>query len=191
MLPPLRYRSRVCALFVGWMAAALSWTSPLLAQRPASPQAAETPDAAVAEEADAEATSQSEPEEKLPKLEEMVLPTAEQLLRSPPVDWVVLKLRQEVIVVEPVMPRPETLVKMQQAIDEKSRERRNLSGPDLARHREELEAMASLHLRLPDQTDEDDYLLSMKLIEQIIHHEDLMLRRVDELIQENSFDLAY
>src|SRR5690606_3077284 len=88
-------------------------------------------------------------------------------------------------------PRPDTLVKMQQAIDEKSKERRNLSGDALIKHREELEAMHNLRLRLPDQVDEADYLLPMKLVEQIIHHEDLVLRRIDELIKERNFDLAY
>lgn len=132
-----------------------------------------------------------EPDEKLPRLEEMVLPSAGELLRGPKVDWIVLKRNQEVLVVEPVMPRPDTLAKMQSAIDEKSKERRNLSGEALTRHRQELEAMSKLRIRLPDQVEEDDYLLPMKLVEQIIHHEDLVLRRVDALIREQNFDLAF
>ncbi len=132
-----------------------------------------------------------EPEEKLPRLEEMELPSAAELLRGPRLDWIVLKHNEEVLVAEPVTPRPETLLKMQETIDKKIEQRRNLSGDALARHRAEVEELKKLHVRLPDQTDEADYLLPMKLIEQIIHHEDLVLRRVDKLTQEKNFDLAF
>jgi hypothetical protein len=43
----------------------------------------------------------------LPKLIDMPLPTAESLLRDPPRDWIVL-LNQDVLVVEPVLPRAPT-----------------------------------------------------------------------------------
>ncbi len=138
-----------------------------------------------------EGDGEEEPEKELPTLEEMELPSAERLLRGPRLDWIVLKHNEEVIVAEPVIPRPDTLRKMQEAIDEKTEQRKSLSGEALARHRDEVEELRKLHVRLPDQSDEDDFLLPMKLIEQIIHHEDLVLRRVDKLTQEKNFDLAY
>ncbi|MGD9853340.1 MAG: ABC transporter substrate-binding protein [Planctomycetaceae bacterium] len=194
MLRPTTHRRKswLVAIGVGMAAAFVVSSTTAHAQR-AGEAPSQTPNAqGVSDPSAAETDTQPQaPEEQLPKLEEMQLPTAEQLLRDPQMDWVVLKRNQEVIVAEPVTPRPDTLLKMQTAIDERSKQRRNLSGEALAKHREELDAMSKLRVRLPDQAEEDDYLLPMKLIEQIIHHEDLVLRRIDELIKQEKFDLAY
>ena len=154
-------------------------------------------DAATEEATNAEASEEEDPgatdeeaELELSTLEEMELPSAEQLLRGQPVDWIVLKQDQDVIVAEPVTPRPDTLGKIQEMIDEKSKQRRTLSGGALAALRDEIEALGNLRLQLVDQL-EDDYLLPVKLIEEIIHHEDLVLRRVDVIIGERDYDLAY
>ena len=64
--------------------------------------------------------AQSDDEELLP-LEEMVRPTAEQLLSDPPRDWLVLT-NDLVMVVEPVYPRPDTLKILAQK--RKSRDRK-------------------------------------------------------------------
>ena len=53
-------------------------------------------------------------EEKLPKYEDMEIPSVQQLLLESPVDWIRLKVSDEVIVCEPVYPRPDTLKKLQQ-----------------------------------------------------------------------------
>ena len=47
--------------------------------------------------------SDSNEVEILPKLEEMQIPTVEELLKKPPVDWVVLE-NDSVLVVEPIYP---------------------------------------------------------------------------------------
>src|ERR1700712_4195718 len=59
---------------------------------------------------------EADSEEPLPKYDEMVLPSAEELLRSKPFDWIVLK-NLKVLVVEPVSPRPDALAKMHSEYD--------------------------------------------------------------------------
>ncbi len=164
-------------------------------QRPAFAQAATgptEPESAPVDETNPEEGEEPAPtEEQLPKLEEMELPSAETLLRQPAVDWIVLKRNDEVLVVEPVTPRPDTLKQMQTTLEAKIKDRRNVSNADLDKYRRELDALSKLSLRLPDQVDEPDYLLDLDRIKQVIHHEDLMLRRIDVLTQEQNFDLAY
>ncbi|MCA9074789.1 MAG: hypothetical protein KDA93_07140 [Planctomycetaceae bacterium] len=154
---------------------------------PAATDSAEDPDT---EEPEVETPTEPEPE-PLPKLEEMEIPSAEVLLREPPVDWIVLKRDDAVIVVEPISPRPNTLRIKQEALDAKIKERQGIPNSGLEAYRKELEEARLLALRLPDQEDEADYLIELDKIKQIIHHEDLMLRRVDILTGEENFDLAY
>ncbi len=64
--------------------------------------------------------SQESTDESLKKVDEMPIPTVEELLTKPPVDWIVLKAprRDEVIVVQPVSPRPDTISKMNKQLDD-------------------------------------------------------------------------
>ncbi|MEZ6145970.1 MAG: ABC transporter substrate-binding protein [Planctomycetaceae bacterium] len=159
----------------------------------AQPPAEATPDAENKEETEASAEN-DEPAteaEPLPTLEQMEIPSAEDLLRKPPVDWIVLERDEEVIVAEPVSPRPDTLRKLQEALEQKIKDRRNVPSNQVEAYRRELERMSKLALQLPDQVDEPDYLLDLDKISQVIHHEDLMLRRIDLLTKEQNFDLAY
>ncbi len=162
------------------------------AQPPAeTPGAEATPDAdPIGEPTTPEGDEEPAPE-PLPKLDEMEVPSPEDLLRKPAVDWIVLERNEEVIVVEPVTPRPDTLRKLEAALDAKIKDRRNVPNNRLEQYRRELDRMGKLALRLPDQVDEADYLLDLDKISQVIHHEDLMLRRIDLLTKEENFDLAY
>ncbi len=62
-------------------------------------------------------TAQDEP---LKKFDEMPIPTVEELLTKPPVDWIVLRppRRDEVLVVQPVSPRPDTVAKMAKQLED-------------------------------------------------------------------------
>jgi hypothetical protein len=173
---------------------------PAAAQTPADPAdtapqsdpAPQTePPAGDADPDDPDAAAQSA-SRSLPTLAQMELPDAEQLLRGERLDWVVLKDQQEhVIITEPVLPRPDTLGKMRAALEAKLKERRNLTGDALEQYRRELEQMAHLQLNLPRQIDETVYEIHLDKVSRIIHHEDQMLMRVDRLIQQENFELAY
>jgi hypothetical protein len=121
----------------------------------------------------------------------MELPSADKLLRGVREDWVVPRGDQKVLVSGPVEPRPDTLNRIRATIEAKGAERRNLRGEALDRFRQEFNELHLIRLDLLDQVDEAEYLIHIDDVEQIIHHEDLILQRVDLLIRESGFDLAY
>ena len=124
----------------------------------------------------------------LPRLAEMKLPSAEELLRGEKLDWIVLSDEEEhVLVTEPVFPRPDTITKMQKALDDKLKERKNLTGEALERFREELDDLAHIEVQMPAQYNETQYRLHMDKVSRIIHHEDQILMRIDRLIQQENF----
>ena len=127
-------------------------------------------------------------EVKYPKLDEMKVPSADELLHGERRDWIVFKT-DEVLVCEPVYPRPNTLEKMQAAIDAYP----SYGGPrdpeSLKRYRERFDRLHHLEIRVPD--DPQPYRLNMRYVAQIIHHEDLMLRRASMLMDEGKLDEAY
>ncbi len=134
---------------------------------------------------------------ELPKLTEMRLPTSDEILRADEdgkaFDWVVLKatLPQDrtVIVVNPIFPRPNTLVQMQE--DYKKVE---ASKPQNQKEREErIDRMKQLQrlvvTLIGDQLTE--YSLPVSTVDEILLFEDLILLRVDELIKEGDIRKAY
>lgn len=121
--------------------------------------------------------------ESLPKLDEMKLPTAAELLNDPPVDWIILKT-DEVLVCKPVYPRPDTLAKMQARIEESFKWPRPANREEIAKQAEKRNALYYIEVFLPG--DAEPYKLHMKHVAEIRHYEDLMLRRVDTLLDESS-----
>lgn len=127
---------------------------------------------------------------ELPKLQDMVLPTAEALLTEAPRDWIVLKT-SEVVVCEPIVPRPDTIAKRRAEIDAKSAERRGKTGEELELIQAELELLQLLIITIPEDTENPEYGLPIVLIDRIIHHEDLVLQRIDALIDEGALPTAF
>jgi tetratricopeptide (TPR) repeat protein len=140
----------------------------------------------------------------LPRLEEMAVPTVDQL-RTSPVDWLVLKGfaksfekggpvdhgRQMVIVVKQVFPRPDTLKKLQTALDAL----RALPPAETAAEREkravQRKELSSLVVTLPGGAAGELYEIPTSVIDFIIYHEDLIVRRAALLIDAGSFREAY
>ena len=167
--------------------AALGWVDQGAAQQQPAAQAGDT-EPAPADEEEPEGQKRTD----YPKLSELKTPTAEDLLHGERLDWVVLQGDDErVIITVPITPRPDTLNKMQKAIDEKLKQRKDLKGEELNKYREELEQLSYISIQMPKQYDETQYELDMKHVAQVIHHEDLMLRRIDILIGEQNFELGY
>lgn len=157
-------------VMVGWPAASHAQNSP--AQ---TPPAEEMP----------------EEDPTLPKLKERAIPTAEQLLNEPPVDWLVLKT-ERVIDCDPIIPRPDTLGKMQQRIEESKKWPRPVGKEELQEHLRKRDALFYLEVSVAgDDEFEPDYHLHMKYISQILHHEDLMLKRVDLLLDDGKTREAF
>lgn len=126
----------------------------------------------------------------LPKLQDLALPSADELLTGDSRDWIVLK-NSEVVICEPIVPRPDTLLKRQQEIDAKILERRGKSPEELERIQAQLDRLRLLVITLPEDTENPEYALPIILIERIIHHEDLVLQRIDALIAEGNIPKAF
>ncbi len=135
----------------------------------------------------ADPPSDTEPEEEeLPKIADMQLPTAAELLArtrdEQRRDWVVLT-NEDVIVAQPIYPRPNTLEKMQQAIDESVKWPRPATPEERDEQRARREALYYVDIALPGE--DDLFQLHRRHISEVIHHEDLMLRRIGKLLDEN------
>lgn len=118
----------------------------------------------------------------LKSIDQMPLPTVAEILKGPPVDWLVLKTLK-VIPVEPVSPRPNTLDEMNRKLKE------SLTGPVTGPKGDELRAQRLLLNYLPVNLPGEpqvDYRIHLRYLREIVHHEDQVLRRTDELIREKN-----
>lgn len=127
---------------------------------------------------------------ELPRLSEMNRPpSAEELLEAEPYDWIVLKQNQAVIVANPVYPRPDTLEKMA-AEREELEASRPQGQQDRARKTQRLEQLKYIEINLKENRAED-YRITANAVEQIISFEQLMLERVDLLLDDGDISRAY
>ncbi len=141
----------------------------VLAQPPATPPAAEE-------------------EPALPKLIDMPLPSAESLLRERPRDWVVLR-NQDVIVVEPLLPRPNTLQIRKEQYEKIVKSKPSEIGPE--NRTRKMYEYERISLTLLEGGVEPDYLIETKHIEKIIYFEDMLLQRATKLLDDKNPALAY
>lgn len=168
-----------CALTAGMYMAVFSSLHPVPAQ-----DATQTQPKANPQQADTESSG-------LPKLDSMQVPTMDVLLKQKPVDWIVLN-NQDVIVAQPVYPRPNTLAEMQKRIDESRNWPRPISETERIDQRNQREQLRHLSVLLPESAgDSSEYLLPMNQIKTVIHHEDLILRRVKLFRQEEKYQAAF
>ena len=134
---------------------------------------------------------------ELPKLTDMQLPSADELLNADEedkeFDWVVLvnpsEADRRVIVVNPIFPRPDTIVKLTEEyklVDN--------SKPQNADEREKriirLKELQRVLVTLPGNY-VITYALPVNQIDRIILFEDLMLQRVDQLLNAGEIRKAY
>ena len=127
----------------------------------------------------------------LPRIQDMELPSAEDLIRNKPVDWVILK-SSEVLVVELVSPRPDTLTRLN-ADYERYQKARAPHAEGEERLREKRRMLQRLQVTLATAVPEEDpdYLVETKIVQKIEYYEDLLLRRASILIDEGKVPLAY
>jgi tetratricopeptide (TPR) repeat protein len=129
--------------------------------------------------------------DELLTLDQMELPSAARLLKGPAVDWILL-INKKVLPVEPVSPRPGTLEALEAAVKKLSRGPVK-KGEDAAARDEEKaarNAVSYLQVALPEG-EERDFKLHMKFIKEFIYYEDLILQRVDRLLDEKQIADAF
>jgi hypothetical protein len=129
----------------------------------------------------------SEEDEKLPMIDQMELPTFQRLMKGPPVDWVVMHSKK-VIECEPVYPRPGTL----EDIDKKVKQvlRKSGDAPETEAAKRKRMALYYLPVTLLEG-EEREYRLHVRYIKEIVYYEDLMLRRIDQLLDDRLVRQAY
>lgn len=135
-------------------------------------------------------TAQEEPEEdnSLPLVTDMARPSDEEFLNGPKRDWIVLA-NDQVLVVEPLQPRPDVLEQIQYELDELIKIRPS-SGRDLEQWREEYDQAQFFRLRILNDRESQLYEIHRRYIKEILHHEDMMILRLNELINSGQYDLA-
>ncbi len=199
--PPLRKGGSLCgfaAFVAGWVILLSSVViaqdkpkdpnpKPAAAAQPAAPKGP----ADKAEEIDQPPPEPDDSEEfrLLPTLEEKSLPSLERLLKGPPLDWIVLIRNNKVMEVEPVSPRPNTLPKVEERV-RKAMEvpLPKANGTDESARNEEKARRREFYklniVLLKNDEDDGEYRIHIQNIRQIIHYEDLMLKRIDFLLDE-------
>jgi hypothetical protein len=117
----------------------------------------------------------------------MELPSFQQLMKGPAVDWIVMHSKK-VLVVEPVYPRPGTL----EDIDQKVKKLMRRSGDPPENDAAKRKRLAAYYLPITlMEGEERDYKLHVKFIKEIVYYEELMLRRIDQLLDERKVRQAY
>ena len=129
----------------------------------------------------------SEEETPLPTIDKMELPSFQRLMKGPPVDWIVMHSKK-VLEVEPVYPRPGTLEDIEARV--KKVMRKAGDPPENESAKQKRLAMEYLRITLMEGEDRD-YKLHRKFIREITYYEDLMLRRVDQLLDDRKVRQAY
>jgi hypothetical protein len=140
---------------------------------------------------DPEETPVEEPagddEPPLPFIDKMELPSFQRLMKGPPVDWIVMHSKK-VLEVEPLYPRPGTL----DDVDQKIRKAARKAGDPPESESAKRKRLAMYYVPITLMEGEDrDYKLHVKFIKEIIYYEDLMLRRVDQLLDDRKVRQAY
>lgn len=162
----------------------LFFPAPILAQ-PATEKPAETP-------AD-EAVKEEENTDSLKSAEEMPVPTAEQFRTMAKfTDWLVLKKDRKVIEILPMyskLPRPGTL----EALDVRIKRGVPKGAKDEKRLRDALTYL-NVTLDLDNKAYKvvnPEYRIQRKLVEEILYWEDMLLKRIDEALDNKQVKLAY
>ncbi len=141
----------------------------------------------VPETVDETTPEEDDESDKLPTIDQMVLPSFQSLREGPPVDWLVLHSKR-VIVVEPVSPRPGTLEDIDQRVKRMMRRPGDPPESDEAKRRR----LAQYYLPITLTEGEDrEYKIHVRFVKEIVYFEDLMLRRIDQLLDDREVRQAY
>ena len=160
----------------------VSWLSILLWMGCVIPTALAQPDPVVTPPPAAEA------ETPLPKLLDVPLPEADELLRGKPTDWIVL-LNKDVLFVEPVTPRPGTLEQLKREFEEL--QRTPVTKIPLEEKLQKLAELQRIQVTLLNDPNDPEYTLETRFIGEIIYFEDQVLRRIQKLYQAGDLNKAY
>lgn len=127
-------------------------------------------------------------EELLPKFAQLPVPATEDLLRGKPSDWIVL-LNDDVLMVEPVSPRPGTLEHLKAQYD--ALQKIPTSQVSLDEKLDRLAQLQRLPVTLQDDSPDPEYTIEVRFISRIVYFEDNIVRRVTLLLDQKDFEPAF
>lgn len=170
--------ARLCVAGCLWLS---TWgvSSQLAWSQPANPATPATPEGTPPAPAD---------EAKLPQLKDVPLPTAEELLRGRPTDWIVLP-NQDVLFVEPVQPRPDTVAKLKEQYE--LLQKVPITQIPLEEKLRKLAELQRLQVTLLTTDDDPEFVLELRYIFEIIYFETQIVRRISKLLDANELIPAY
>jgi tetratricopeptide (TPR) repeat protein len=133
-------------------------------------------------------------DQPLPRLHDLPVPTVEELHKSP-VDWIVLKgptkENELVVVVKLVFPRPDTLKKLQTALDLLRRQPPPSTPAEREKRTAQRNELSKIVVALPGEAEGQLYEIPTNIIDSIVYHEDLIIRRAAALIDGERFRDAF
>lgn len=133
-----------------------------------------------AQEQSTEATDAEEKDtssiEDLPKLEDMVIPSTDDLLLKEPRTWIIL-MAERVIVCGGIRPRPNTLATLEKQIEDLQALPAPASKAEREARSEQFKRLRYIRGTLPGPWENPEFELETRLIKEIWHHEDLLLKR--------------
>lgn len=186
----LPMRSLLAVLFAVWLATAMPAQDAQAPEAPAQPtEPAPAQPSAAQPATDLPTVEPQRPQEQLPRLADLPIPTVEQLLKGPSRDWVILDT-SEVVVTEPIAPRPNTIARVRQEQDVLRAELTKTSGDEREAIRKRVDDMNFLFVVVPDSGSAEEYRLPVRRVVEIRHHEDLMIQRIDMLLSEGQIPPA-
>ncbi|HUG20098.1 MAG TPA: hypothetical protein VMM56_14030, partial [Planctomycetaceae bacterium] len=144
-------------------------------------------DAAAATEPESESRSSVS---DLPLLEDMKIPTMDTLLNEDPVDWIILKIGR-VIVSRPISPRPNTLIQLEKELDKLRLQPLSGDAGQRAQQLNERKKYMFVSGGFLGGGASPEFLVAVDKIETIWHHEDLIVKRIDLLLNAGELDKGY
>ncbi len=131
--------------------------------------------------------------DELPLFETLTLPGIDQLLKGEKEDWIVL-IGGRVLKVPALQPRPDLLAWLLEQQKKLLASRPSPAAQEknanlLPEWLEKYKEFNSISITYSEKASEDDYRLPVRYVDYILYHEDLALRKADELIRQgNSVD---
>lgn len=124
---------------------------------------------------------------ELKNIDAMELPSFQRLMQGPAVDWILLTTKK-VLEVEPLYPRPGTIDDLKSQITKLMRKAGDPPETEVAKRKR----LAKYNLPVTLlEGEEREFRLHIDFIKEIVYYEDLMLRRVDQLLDDRDVRRAY
>jgi len=169
----------------------------LCAQKPSAARTAEPAGDNAAQQQQDAAGGEGEEESKdtskitdLPLLEDLEIPSAEELLTGQEVSWIIT-IKDQVIFSRSISPRPHTKDKLREEYEALLKVKNPVDPAARAELRKQRKLAHSVRGGFPGNSEFPEFLIDVDDVKDVWHHEDLMIKRADLLLADNKLNEAY